>query len=99
MTTKLEDARENVDADVLAEGRAASMCPYLSKDPSFECRASETGYLLSTFEVREYCMSITGQRMCPYYCRRRLAEASELLLGGQEQKGPRPMRGMRKERP
>ena len=68
------------------------MCPYLSKSPFVECKASETGYRLSTFEVEEFCLNITGQRMCPSYCRRRLAEASELLLGGQGEKHPRPMR-------
>jgi hypothetical protein len=73
------------------------MCPYLTTSPFFECTASDTAYRLSPFEVDAYCESFTGQRFCPAYCRRRLAEASDLLLSTEGEKRPRPMRSSRKK--
>ncbi len=41
-------------------------CPYLIKNVHFLCKAENSGYLPSSFQLQEYCKR-TEHRKCPFF--------------------------------
>ncbi len=69
-------------AEVHSGGTRTVACHYVKKGPegSSVCTAGQTSYLPSEFELQEYCRS-DRYRLCPFYCRRQVAEDAEAFLG------------------
>ncbi len=63
-------------------------CPYIKSTPAAVCRAAQSSYCPSEFELKEYCLS-ERHRMCPFYCKRHVAEDAESLLGKVQPRGRR----------
>ncbi len=49
------------------------LCPYLNGNAVPVCKAQQSAYQPSMFELQEYCESKRHQ-LCPFYCKERAAE-------------------------